>query len=440
LSETPYTDYFLKISSSCYDKEFDISCDKSFLTTLLYKKSDLPIIYISDKTSSASADSTTTEKVDFSCFRQGNTCNYEGSLWAAFALNSLGEDISSYKPYLVTMTEDNLQYLPESFLYLIEPSDTNFRTILLEKQQSSKWWSASGDNYYDTALALLGFQNENPPEKTNSKNWLLDVQDSEGCWQEGNVRNTAFILYSIWPEYFTGSSLPAVITNGTDSTCEDVEGYCIFETSCADIGGSELSAYSFSCSGTEICCDTSPSSETCLDIGGEICTSDEACSVSTIETLDTYDCCTGYCESVAVSQSECESEGGTCRDSCSGDEEENSDECDYIGEVCCVDKAVTTDGGADEEKSYWWIWVLLILIVLVVIGIIFRDKLRPAWLRIKSKFKKKPKSPPGLPLTRAPMRRPIHRGVSPHAGRPLPSRRPKSEVDDVLKKLKEIGK
>ncbi len=531
LSEVPYEDYFLEVDSSCYNKEFEISCDQSFLTTLLYKKSDSPIIYVSDKTSSASASGTTTEKVDFSCFKQGNTCNYEGSLWAAFVLNYLDEDISSYKPYLVTMAEDNLQYIPEAFLYLIEPSDTNFRTILLSKQQSSKWWSASGDKYYDTALALLPFQDENPIEKTNSKNWLLDVQDSEGCWQ-GNIRNTAFILYSIWPEYFVSSAVCGdgiiegteecddgniVSGDGCSSTCQieseseaicgdgiiegteecessnlnntnctdlgytggnlscyapgttnecmfntsecigdtsgildcdDIGGYCIFETSCSDIGGSELSAYSFSCSGTKICCDTSPSSQTCSEIGGEICDSDETCSIATIETFDTYDCCTGSCEKV-ISQSECESEGGTCRDSCLSGEEENSNECGYIGEVCCVDKAATTEG-IEEDKNYWWIWILLILIVLVVIGIIFRDKLRPFWLRIKSKFKKKPKTPPRYPLTRTPLRRPVHRMISP-SRRPLPSRpapatklspatRPKSELDDVLKKLKEIGK
>ena len=221
--------------------------------------------------------------------------------------------------------------------------------------------------------------------------------------------------------------------------CEDVEGYCVFETSCSDIGGSELSTYSFSCSGTKICCDSAPTEQTCNEVGGEICASDETCSISTIETFDTYDCCTGYCESATTIQSECVSSGGTCRDSCLSDEKENSDECDYIGEVCCEDKAVDTGGGIGEIKSYWWIWALLILIVLVVIAIIFRDKLRPIWLRIKSIFKRKPKTPPGYPLTRTPMRRPIHRGGSPPARRPAPAR-PKSDLDDVLKKLKEIGK
>ena len=495
LSSAPYADYFLKISSSCYAKTFDVSCNESFLTTLLYKKTNSPILYVSDQAPSASAGGTTSSKVDFSCFKQGSTCDYQGSLWAAYVLNLLGEDVSLYKPYLVTMAEENQQYLPESFLYSID-SDTNFRSIVLSKQQSNKWWSDSGDKYHDTALALLPFQNENPTEKTNSKNWLLTAQDSEACWQ-GNIRNTAFILYSIWSEYFSGSSDSSCgngavnpgedcddgnnadgdgcsstcdlenpddcgneaidageecddgNTNNNDGCsstcqdeatcgdnviemneecegsdlnnqtcesigfaegnlscydvgtenectfdesecvgnqqgsildCDDAGGYCIFESSCDDIDGSELSTYTFSCSGTKICCDSDPASQTCNDIGGEICSSNEQCSVSNIETLDTYDCCTGNCNEV-TSESECASYGGTCRDSCSGSEQEDSYDCDYIGEVCCVSgTAITTD----EDKSYWWIWVLLLLIILVVVGIIFRDKLRPIWFRIKT--------------------------------------------------------
>jgi len=430
LSESPYTDYWLKVSPTCYDKEFRISCDQSFLTTLLYKKSGVQSTFgVSDKTSSASADGTTTEKIDFACFNQGGSCNYEGSLWAAFTLNSLGESISSYKPYLITMAEDNPQYLPESFLYLLDPSDTNFRTILLSKQQNNQWWVDSGDKYYDTALALLPFQSENPAEKTNSKNWLLEVKDAQGCWQ-GNIRNTAFILHSIWPKEIS------VVEDSSALTCEDVSGSCIFDTSCSDIGGSEISASSFSCSGTKICCDASPVSQTCSEIGGVLCDSDEECTVSTTDTFDTAYCCTGYCEDISPSQSECKSYGGNCRDSCLSDEKENSYDCDYVGEVCCEKDP--------ESTSYWWIWVLLILIILMVIGIIFRDKLRHVWFRIKSKFKKKPKPKPTQARTQ--MRKLIHRGTAPHARRPLPSRRPtpirkpKSDIDDVLKKLKEIGK
>jgi len=262
----------------------------------------------------------------------------------------------------------------------------------------------------------------------------LEVQDSEGCWQ-GNIRNTAFLLYA-----FTGSITSSESSSGgTSLSCEDV-GYCASETSCADMGGSQLSTYSFSCPSGKICCDSELSSQTCTDINGEICNSDEECIGSTTETLDTYECCTGYCEAISPIQSECDLSGGSCRDSCLSDEESNSEACDYPGEICCADK--------DEPAptSYWWIWVLLILIVLAVMGIIFRDKLRPAWLRIKSKFKKKPEHSSGLAYPRTPMRRPMSSGVSHFpqrplpSGRPFPSRRPVSDVDDVLKKLKEIGK
>jgi len=105
------------------------------------------------------------------------------------------------------------------------------------------------------------------------------------------------------------------------------------------------------------------------------------------------------------------------------------------------------------------IWVLLILILLVVLGIVFRDKLRRGWFRMKSKFGKgKPPRPSGsrglgrhrpLPLPTRP-RRPLNRVperriLPPQKSRPsktVPRRTSKSqkELDAVLKKLKEMSK
>jgi len=47
------------------------------------------------------------------------------------------------------------------------------------------------------------------------------------------------------------------------SDCEDVDGYCVFETGCTDIGGSELSAYSLVVLEQKYVVNTSPYSETC---------------------------------------------------------------------------------------------------------------------------------------------------------------------------------
>jgi len=112
-------DWWLKISSSCVNKKFEISCDGDFSTSLIFKKSDSSVFYISENTNSAPSEGTTSEKVDSLCFKQGGYCSYEGSLWATLVLKHLKEDVSSYLPYLVTMAEDNEQFIPESFLYAL---------------------------------------------------------------------------------------------------------------------------------------------------------------------------------------------------------------------------------------------------------------------------------------------------------------------------------
>ena len=166
-----------------------------------------------------------------------------------------------------------------------------------------------------------------------------------------------------------------------------------------------------------------------------------------METSDTSECCTGYCSEI-VQQSDCEKYGGDCRSSCFDDEEETTDECASYGDVCCVEGTTPV-----PEPSRWWIWLLAVLIFLVILGIIFRDKLRPYWFRIKSMFGGKSK--PGVqgrpgpryprPSSRIPLRRHIPRRVLPPTQRrpikrPAPAKRPSSEIEDVLKKLKEMGK
>ncbi len=430
-------DYWLKISSSptlnCYTKEFEISCDKSFLTTLWYKKTTSDVIHVSANTHTASAGGTTTEKVNSLCF--GTPCDYEASLWAALVLNFKGYDVSSFLPYLDTMKKENSQYIPESFLYSLT-NQNNFRGDLLSKQsQIGGFWDVPGGEgkYYDTALALLPFQNEELTEKTNTINWLKEKQGTDGCWDGGNIRNTAFILYSIWPRGIIGEE-----DEGID--CEGAEYHCMSRMTCLDAEGDVLGDYS-GCFGTDICCSKEKALEACSEQGGEVCGSGKECSTSTVEASDTSECCLGSCQTPSE-KSECELYGdGDCRTSCYGNEEEaEAYECPS-GKVCCVEKAVS------EEKSYWWIWVLSGLIVLVVIGIIFKDKLRPYWFKIKSKFRKSkpgPRSgfppPPGIPPQRVRPRR-----ILPPAAQRQPRRRPitkkpRKEMEDVLKKLKEMGK
>lgn len=617
--------YWLKIAPSCYNKEIRISCNTgvanaNFMTTLLFKKKDSSTVHVSNVAHSASSGATTREIVDSFCFSDGTNCNYEGSLWATFVLYSLNHNtskVSKFMPYLITGMSDNSKFLPESFLYSLTGK---FGTELLLKQQAQLYWDISGNKYYDTALALWPFRYESPYEKGYSKEWLLRVQEESGCWNGGNLRDTAFILYSIWSkspspsgtclfasnciqyacqvascaggvclydssteckdgdgccnggctyvndddcyigenecesnsdcdyldstsnEYCSDNDLTKVYQDVIDYSCKNrictktetkkavetcasneecdygycsekiigpCEGYwncpsgydcnaygecfipdnsdcessnyfCVLGSKCAD---GDLAGEEYLCSetGNFVCCINEPFVGTCSDQGGNICDSDngESCPLSgtvrdasdvavgeiccigaecqfsstgcTPECSYGQTCQDGIC--VINIEDTCTTHGGTCKSTCGTKEKSTYDYTCDSGKSCCVSKG----GGT------WWIWILIVLILLSVIGILFRDKLRPFWFKLKSKLgggkREKPGSKIGMPLTSVspishPQARMMPRRILPSPTKP-PMRRPapihhpsikkpeetkKGELDDVLKKLKEMGK
>jgi len=433
---------WLKVGASqtCYDYEYEISCDKSFSTSLLFKKQGSSLLHVLEGTQTASASGTTTEKVNSACFAQSGACSYEGSLWATLILDYLDEDVEAYLSYLISMAEDNDEVLSDTFLYLLTGS-TDFKTSLLEQQINNQYWDVSRDKFYDTALALYAFPHETPQEKTSSMDWLLEpgVQDDDGCWK-GNIRNTAFLLYSIWPEGISGNG-----GNGGITTvyCEP-NYFCMPAIDCEGVSGNILSDYS--CDGTAKCCDTPLSLESCSDLGGEVCNKDtEFCTGHSAEALDTdldsVCCIGGHCEDNEA-PSECELAFGNCRISCANNEESSVESCDNYGEVCCTSKV--------SGQSYIWVWILSILIVLVLLGIFLRSKLTPLWFRIKSLFggKSKPGKPPKgpgpaiLPSSPQERPRPMSRTMLPPRRPPVrrPAQNRPNEMDDVLKKLKDMSK
>jgi len=92
--------YFLRIRDSCLEKEFSISCDRDFITTLFYKKTGEEVYHVSGETHGAPAYDSTEESVSSFCFVEGGDCDYEGSLWAVLALAKTGEEINNYLAYL----------------------------------------------------------------------------------------------------------------------------------------------------------------------------------------------------------------------------------------------------------------------------------------------------------------------------------------------------
>ncbi len=435
--------YYLRISDSCLDDEFTISCDKDFITTLIYKKSGSSVYYVSSQTHSSSSGGNTQEKVNAYCFAISGKCDYEGSLWAALALARTGKETSQYIPYITAMSDEieNRKYLPSAFLYMLTNED-DYYADLINQQKQGKYWEETGKKFYDTALALLSLQNVDVEAVTNTKDYLLEIQDNSGCWNSNNIRDTSFILYAGWPKQ-------PVITGGDGrSDCEDFNNYCVSAGECLE----ENTLDNFYCPYlSDVCCDTEPEQQSCDEKQGIICSSTQQCSGSEVIASDTNYCCLASCIE-APEENSCEKEGYSCETSCSSDEQEKTGyDCDYIGDVCCGDK----------ESGWGWgiIIFLIVLIILVILAIIFRNQLKTWWFRIKSKLKFgrgpldniQPPMPPmtGVPQLQRPMlrsrapRRPSHRPRR-SSRRPLktPRKRPEQDnaFEDTMKKLRDMSK
>ncbi|MFH1365600.1 MAG: hypothetical protein ABIH28_03385 [archaeon] len=443
-------DWWLRVAPSCYGKEIEISCDERFLTNLLFRQQTSSTIHVSEKTTESSANGINTEIVESFCFGQSGKCNYEGSLWAAMVLNYIGNDVNSYMPYLVTLSEDsaNSKFIPESFLYTLTDS-YDFRNSLLAKQKADKYWDESGDRFYDTALALLPIKDNEAEQKEDSKAWLLDnkTRDSEGCWK-GSISATGFILYSLWPRAHSSDST-GIGGDVSVVICASKSGFCLSSIACSETGGTKLGEYY--CPGTSVCCSKNKILDTCFVQGGELCDFDETCSGEPVDssdsTMENICCVEGEC-TIYLAESECVAASGVCKMSCSDNEQEITHSCDYYGDLCCVVKESSTP----TSKNYLWVWVLSlgILIVLLVIGFLYKDKLRAYWIAFKSKGKGK--SPPGPrgpfsfsppPFSNFPQRGIPPRRVIPPSNAPPRkpfSPRPAGDMEEVLKKLKEMGK
>ena len=230
--------YWLKLSASCLEKEYTISCDKDFTTTLLYKSQDSPTIHVSQNINSEVAQGESIEKVSYKCFREGTACTYEGSLWAATALYIIGFDTDPYIPYLTSFAEDKETLFPETFLYILTGSDEHLSVILGNSFKGEFWKVSAYGKFYDTALALLSLQSQETSETTAAKDYLLNgkTQNADGCWN--NIRDTGFLLYSAWPPLSEG---PTSCINDTDcaSGRQCVLGQCAVRGSGDECDGNE---------------------------------------------------------------------------------------------------------------------------------------------------------------------------------------------------------
>lgn len=423
--------YWLKISESCYGTKFTISCDKNFLTTLLYKKKTGSTVYVSSQTESAPAEGSTEHQVNALCFKQDASCNYEGSLWTTLALAETGHDVSQFLPYLIAMEDENEKYFPSAFLYMITAYDEYF-TKIIEEQKEDYWKISSSpyNQFYDTALALLALYGLDAEQAKNAKTYLLEVQGTNGCWNN-NIRDTAFVLYAAFPK--SVSPTPDV------DYCEDYNNFCVLSGECDAEDKIDLPCYAAT---GKVCCKIPSPEKTCDEKEGIECNEDQECTGSLVPASGTDSCCKGSCIA-KEEKSECEKQNYTCRYSCLDDEEEKAYDC---GEekTCCAP-------APQPSPSYWWIWLLVTLIILVILGIIFRNQLRIWLFRIKGGFRRGPAptrmTRPGFPPAPPPGARmmPRPRMIMPRQFQPVRAvkraiTKTDKELEETLKKLKEMSK
>ena len=437
-----YSSYWLQVNPSCYNKDFQVSCDKDFLTATHFKKTSDSTYYLSTTTQTASVGGSINTSVQSICFKQSGSCNYEGSLWAGMAMNKKDSTIrDKILPYLMVSADDNKRYLPSAFLSIITGYDDYF-TDLTNQQNTNGYWQISEQNkrYYDTAVALLALKGK-AGQADSAKEYLLtpNVQGN-GCWNN-NIRDTAFVLYASSPK------TPVSTSGVTKSQCKDFGYSCTTSLDCDRNNGKTLD--NFACFSGFICCNANVTEKTCSEKGGIKCSSTQECSSGGfISSSDSSYCCSsgGTCQAQQEQTiSECEQKGSaySCKDSCGTDENlEESFACSNSDSVCCSAKAA---------KSYWWIWILVLLIILLVLAFIFRNQLKIWIFKRNSGFSKapvgqqtRPPFPPNSPRPMMSMPRRMIPG-QPQMSRPMQRMAPRpfpkdKELDSTLKKLKDMSK
>lgn len=451
--------YWLQVKPNCYGKEFDVSCDTDFLLSDYFQKGTGGTKFLTTTAQTAGPNSELSAVIESICFKQSGACNYEGSLWATIALGKRDSTIRNKAlPYLLAFSKDSIneKYLPSAFLYAL----TTFSEYLQElsnAQNIKGYWQVSGSatgRYYDTGVALMSLYGQSSEQFDKAVEYLLEpsIQGSDGCWNGGNIRDTAFLLYAVSPKTAVSSG-----SLNPPSECEDPAfGYkCMFPTDCDNINGTQL--LNFNCLGGfgKICCSKrAPSEPSCSSKGGIICSTDEECIGGTQESAEgTTSCCIDgecvYRQAQPTETSECEDVFYTCKSVCDTEagESEMSLACADEFSVCC--------SSAEGGQGYWWVWLLVILIILIILGIIFRNQLKVFWFKVQSKFRKGPvtSQPPrqmapsqaGMAMQRpAPGMLPPGMRRYPMPGAPGAAQKPglakERELDETMKKLREMGK
>lgn len=438
--------YLLKVRESCLDKTFEVSCDQAFVSTLLYQKNrgsnvdcldDASLTcYVSSETHAGASLGRTQEKIKAQCMKSGNSCDYEGTLWAAMALNRAGntQNVSNLLPYLLALAEDNERFFPYSFLSAVTGEDDYYSNVIQLRKQNQFWELASSpyNRFYDTSLGMiaLGASSASKGELQTTKEYLFNIQTPNGCWNNNKISDTGFILYAGWDRRGVSSGTGG---SGSSAFCTEAGFSCERLSDCTANGGQVREG--FECAGVGICCSVAVSKPSCSAQGGISCGFGQQCTGQSFES-SSGPCCLGTCSVVEIEENTCEiNTDAVCKSFCGDGEVEVGDSCGASGGVCCV---------PEEKSSTWLIVILVVLIILVALAIIFRKKIQLWWFSRQGKAKTTPVRPgPGQGILPRPVQQYSNRPMPGMQMRRMPPTRPVNkdkDLDETLKKLRDMSK
>jgi hypothetical protein len=443
--------FWLKFRDRCLDQDVEVSCDKDFITALVYQKKSGGTVFVSSNTESGVSGGTTSAKINSKCFADSSrgSCDYEGTLWATVALSRADVETRPFIPYLLALADINQKYLPNAFVYILTSGEDQYSN-LIGQQKQGQYWDVVGSPYnrfYDTSVALLALTGSGSGEVGSSQDYLLDVQTKEGCWNNNNVRDTGFVLWSAWPRTVGGGDP----IGGGESLCIEIGNHCELFNDCLSAGGEILD--NFACPNfRDVCCSVAVFDASCNEKGGIVCSANQDCDGSVEPSGDGSCCVRGACID-RQPINECAIIGGKCFPSCTAEETESNSKCPTLGEICCVDSGEIPE--PPSEGIPWWVWLLVVLIILVVVAIIFRGKIQ-MWMHRNRRGRGKPggrppaRRPPGMPpggmIARSGPRYGVPGARQPSSSGPAlrkstGSKSPKDkELEETMRKLKEMSK
>lgn len=383
--------YWLKIKSNCLDKVFSVSCDDPAVLSLPYKLGNL--LYIQ----SQAVNTPGQISINTICLKEGASCAYEGTLWAAYALMKAGKEYGQLLPYLIGEASNNKKYLPDAILFPLTIKEEHALAVLSQQAREGYWTDVGGHGrYYDTALSSLSMFDYAPDNVTKAKSWLLKNQNPDYSWGAYKIKDTAFVLFTVWPKAAVKGGNDCVDTynyhcrTSCESDEENVIYSCFSGICCAPkeavegcksiedcskaecIGKIVTDMYGMKgrCEIPELTCDdnfdndnngltdlSDPNCQkSCLDLEGTECSADERCEGRLKKSIETERCCIGDC---VKEEKTCSEQGGVlcptsrkCSDRIIASKDSSS------SEYCCYG---TCKGGFPA-------W-LIILIILVILGI-----------------------------------------------------------------------